>query len=60
MKSNDTEKYIDVGDLEEILSFFPQHYQLRANQVGNIAVYDQDDFIGYIDILTRKFEKWPR
>jgi hypothetical protein len=54
----DGRKYIEVGDLEDILSKFPTHYRLIANSAGNISIYNHDDFIGYIDILDEEFEPW--
>lgn len=49
-------KYITVKRLKEILIALNDNYIIASNSVGNLAIYDNNNWIGYIDLNEEKLE----
>lgn len=50
---------VTVGALKEALSLLPPELRLTGNQVGNLAVLDEDgDYIGYVDFADGGTVHW--
>jgi len=49
------EKFITVKQMKVVLSKLNDDYQLVANAVGNISIYDKNgNYLGFIDLLNAK------
>ena len=43
---------VSPADLIAGLSGIPARYDLRRNEVGNLAIMDGDEYLGWIDLTT--------
>ena len=59
MLTEQYERKIPVDKLMMILDILPESALVEVNRVGNLAISMGRKYIGYIDLATEEYDKFP-